>query len=169
MVLAEPLGGEVIAVHLVEKNRPDVVQHSATRRLAPYIHASTLCMLAFWPQADEAAYLARYPFQEYGAGIWGTEEKLRAFLQETRARGHVEWEAPNSRFLVGAPVYSKEGTLLAAVGVSLAVTGPLDEAGRSRVVRAVTQAVAALQSGTYAESPADSASRSAAESARQAS
>jgi len=164
VVLAEPLGGEVIAVHLVDKNRPGVVQHSSTRRLAPYIHASTLCMLAFWPPTEEAAYEARYPFQEYGAGIWGTEEKLKAFLEETRARGHVAWKAPNARFLVAAPVYSKQGSLLAAVGVSVAMTQPLTEAEQARVVRIVTDAVAGLHSGNYAESPAASASRSAPQS-----
>lgn len=161
VVLAEPLGGEVIAVHLIDKNRPGVVQHSATRRLAPYIHASTLCMLAFWPPAEEAAYEARYPFQEYGAGRWGTEDRLRAFLEESRARGHVAWEAPNARFLVGVPVYSTEGTLLAAVGVSAAMTQPWTEAEKAAVVRTVTEAVARLHSGSYAEIPAASASLSA--------
>lgn len=161
VVLAEPLGGEIVAVHLIESNRAGVVQHSATRRLAPYIHASTLCMMAFWPPSEEAAYLARYPFQEYGAGIWGTEQRLRTFLEETRARGHVAWEAPNSRFLVGVPVYSKEGSLLAAVGVSGAMTKPWSDAEKQRVVRTVTEAVARLESGAYAESPTPSASRNA--------
>ena len=163
VVLAEPLGGEVIAVHLVEKNRAGVVQHSASRRLAPYIHASTLCLMAFWPAAEEAAYVARYPFQEYGAGIWGTEERLNDFLQETRTRGYVEWEAPNSRFLVGVPVYSAEGTLLAAVGVSVAMTRRWSSAEKSKVVRTVTEAVARLHGdGNYAGIPTASASRKAA-------
>jgi DNA-binding IclR family transcriptional regulator len=161
VVLSEPLGGEVIAVHLIEMNRPGVVQHSATRRLAPYVHASTLCMLAFWPPAEEAAYRARYPFQEYGAGLWGNEDRLRRFLEETRARGYVEWEAPNSRLLVGVPVYSSEGSLLAAVGVSVAMTPPWTAARKAGVVRTVTEAVASLHSGRYVESPAASASRSA--------
>lgn len=147
VVLAEPLGGEVIAVHLIEKNRPGVVQHSASRRLAPYIHASTLCMMAFWPPAEEAAYVARYPFSEYGAGIWGTEERLRTFLEETRARGFVAWEAPNARYLVGVPVYAKEGTLLAAVGVSAAAPEPWNEEKKAEIVRTVTQAVTGLSAG----------------------
>jgi len=161
VVLAEPLGGEVIAVHLIERNRPGVVQHSSTRRLAPYIHASTLCMLAFWPPAEEAAYTARYPFQEYGAGLWGTEERLRTFLEQARARGHVAWEAPNSRFLVGVPIYSSEGTLLAAVGVSVAMTQPWADAAKADLVRLATEAVARLSAGAYAGSSTDSASRSA--------
>ena len=165
VVLAEPLGGEVIAVHLIEKNRPGIVQHSATRRLAPYIHASTLCMMAFWPAADEAAYEARYPFHEYGAGVWGTEERFRMFLEETRARGHVEWEAPNARFLIGVPVYSPEGTLLAAVGVSVVRGDGWSDTDRGRAVRLVREAVGRLQSSRYAESPAASASRSAGQSA----
>jgi DNA-binding IclR family transcriptional regulator len=145
-VLAEPLGGEVIAVHLIEKNRPGVVQHSASRRLAPYIHASTLCMLAFWPPAEAAAYEARYPFIEYGAGLWGSEDRLRAFLDETRRRGYLAWEAPNSRFLAGAPVYSREGLLLAAVGVSIPIDRPWVHAEKDAVIRIVTDAVARLNS-----------------------
>lgn len=161
VVLAEPLGGEVIAVHLIEKNRPGVVQHSAARRLAPYIHASTLCMMAFWPAAEEAAYVARYPFSEYGAGVWGTEERFRKFLEQARARGFVAWEAPTSRFLVGVPVYARQGTLLAAVGVSVAATEPLSKTRKDRIVQTVTQAVTLLNSNAYTAAPADSASRTA--------
>ena len=146
VVLAEPLGGEIIAVHLIEKNRPGVVQHSASRRLAPYIHASTLCMLAFWTPGEVAAYEARYPFMEYGAGLWGTEARLRGFLEKTRARGYLAWDAPNSRFLVGVPVYSREGSLLAAVGVSVAMDRAWSEAEKEAVVREVTTAVANLKS-----------------------
>ncbi|MBM3842721.1 MAG: helix-turn-helix domain-containing protein [Verrucomicrobia bacterium] len=161
VVLAEPLGGEIVAVHLIETNRPGIVQHSATRRLAPYIHASTLCMLAFWPAAEAGAYESRYPFHEYGAGIWGTEERLRRFLEDARQRGHVAWEAPNSRFLVGVPVYSKEGTLLAAVGVSIAMSRPWSEAEKAGVLRTVVDGVSRLHSGAYTESPATSAARKA--------
>ena len=164
VVLAESLGGEVIAVHLIETNRPGVVQHSATRRLAPYIHASTLCMLAFWPPAEEEAYVARYPFQEYGAGRWGSEERLRTFLEETRARGHVVWEATPGRFLVGVPVYSREGTLLAAIGVSATMTRSWSEPEKADVVRTVTEAVAGLHAGRYTDNPAVSASRNAEQS-----
>jgi DNA-binding IclR family transcriptional regulator len=121
-------------------------------------------MMAFWPPADEAAYQARYPFQEYGAGIWGTEERLQAFLAETRQRGCVAWEAPNSRFLVGLPVYSREGSLLAAVGVSVAMTRPWSEAEKDGIVRIVTEAVARLEAGAYVESPTPSASRKAPQS-----
>lgn len=145
VVLAEALGGEVVAVHLIDKNRPGTVQHSSTRRLAPYIHASTLCFQAFWPPDEESAYEARYPFHEYGAGVWGTEVKLRSFLQNARERGYVAWKAPNDRFLVGVPVYSKESTLLAAIGVSVASQNPLTEAEKSRIVQKVTTAVAGLQ------------------------
>lgn len=144
VVLAEALGGEVIAVHLIDKNRPGVVQHSSTRRLAPYIHASTLCFQAFWPPDEEAAYEARYPFNDYGAGIWSEKKKFHAFLEETRKCGHVAWEAPTSRFLVGVPVFSKDGTLLAAVGVSVATEGSPSPVGKDAIVAKVTAAVAGL-------------------------
>jgi IclR family KDG regulon transcriptional repressor len=148
VVLAEPLGGEVIAVHLVEKNRPGVVQHSSTRRLTPYVHASTLCLMAFWPPAELAAYEARYPFQEYGAGVWGPETKLDAFLEAARRQGHVAWEGPDSRFLVGAPVYSAEGALLAAVGVSVTMNPSWGESKKSAIVAQVKTAVGRLRPGS---------------------
>jgi DNA-binding IclR family transcriptional regulator len=160
-VLAEPLGGEIVAVHLIEKNRPGVVQHSSTRRLAPYIHASTLCMLAFWPPTDAAAYQANYPFLEYGAGIWGTEANLRKFLDQARARGHVVWDAPNGHFLVGVPVYSSEGTLLAAAAVSASTDGRLSNARKAAIVQTVTNAVSALRADAYLEDAMPSAARSA--------
>jgi DNA-binding IclR family transcriptional regulator len=163
VVLAEPLGGEVVAVHLIEKDRPGVVQHSASRRLAPYIHASTLCMLAFWPPAEAAAYEARYPFVEYGAGLWGSEDKLRAFLEETRCRGFLSWEPPNSRFLVGAPIFSREGSLLAAVGVSIAMEQRWTAKEKTAVVRIVTDAVARLHTGSHLGKPAASSVRTASE------
>jgi DNA-binding IclR family transcriptional regulator len=162
VVLAESLGGEIIAVHLIEKDRPGVVQHSASRRLAPYVHASTLCMLAFWPPAEAAAYAARYPFVDYGAGLWGSEEKLRTFLEETRRRGILSWEPPNSRVLVGAPIFSREGSLLAAVGVSLVMERPWTEAQKATVIRTVTEAVARLHTDRYAGQPDASSARTAA-------
>ena len=144
VVLAEALGGEVIAVHLIEQNRLGIVQHSSTRRLAPYVHASTLCLHAFWPPAEEAAYEARHPFNEYGAGVWGSEASFRKFLKQTRKLGHVAWESPAKRFLVAAPVFSTEGTLLAAVGVSVPIEHLRTENEKAAVVKRVNEAVGRL-------------------------
>jgi hypothetical protein len=38
----EALGAKAVAVRLIDKNRPGVVQNTSRRRLAPTIHASTL-------------------------------------------------------------------------------------------------------------------------------
>ncbi len=161
VVVAEPLGGDVIAAHLVEKDRPGVVQHSASRRLTPYVHASTLCMMAFWSPEEAAAYSARYPFQEYGAGVWGTEQRLKKFLEEARDRGYVAWDGQNSRFLVGVPIFTKGGALLATVGVSLESTKVSTAAAKARVVRTVTAAVARMSSKGHTARSAVSASRKA--------
>jgi len=150
VVLAEPLGGEVVAVHLMDQNRPGVVQHSSSRRLAPYIHASTLCLHAFWPNADESAYEARHPFHEYGAGVWGTETNFRAFLDKTRKLGYVSWEAPNGRFLVGVPVFSGEGALLAAVGASVSTEQPRTDREKRAIVTLIREGVAGLQASAQA-------------------
>ena len=144
VVLAEPMGGEVVAVHLVEKNRPGVVQHSSTRRLAPYVHASTLCFLAFWPPDEESAYKTRYPFGEYGSGVWGDEKRLLVFLKKARDLGYVAFEAPTGRFLVGFPVYAQEGTLLATVGLSMAIERPLDAREKMAIVERVRLGVDGL-------------------------
>lgn len=144
VVLAEAMGEEIVAVHLIEKNRPEIVQHSATRRLAPYVHASTLCFLAFWSAEEERAYENRYPFGEYGSGVWGEEQRLRDFLKETRERGYVAFESPNGRFLVGFPVYSKEGNLLAAVGVSVATEHTLTHREKDSIVTKVQRRVEGL-------------------------
>jgi DNA-binding IclR family transcriptional regulator len=159
VVVAEPLGGDVIAAHLVEKDRPGVVQHSASRRLTPYVHASTLCMMAFWSLEEAAAYRARYPFQDFGAGVWGTEQRLEKFLDEARDCGYVAWDNRDSRFLVGVPIYTKGGTLVAAVGVSLERTKVSTAAAKARVVRTVTEAVAEMSSKAYTTTSSASASR----------
>lgn len=144
VALAEPLGGEVVAVHLIDKNRPGVVQHSSTRRLAPYVHASTLCMLAFWTPDEEHAYLNRYPFQEFGTGVWGTEKKLRAFLDQSRKRGYVAWEGPNSRFLAASPIFSPQQSLLASVGISIPMDDTWTSDEKQAVVNRMLSAVADL-------------------------
>lgn len=144
VVLAEAMGDEVVAVHLIEKNRPGVVQHSATRRLAPYVHASTLCFLAFWPPEEERAYETRYPFGEYGRGVWGDELRLREFLKDARAKGFVALDAPTGRFLVGFPVYSQEGNLLAAVGVSVATEHSLTHEEKNAIIAKVQYRVGGL-------------------------
>jgi DNA-binding IclR family transcriptional regulator len=144
VVVAEPLGGDIIAAHLVEKDRAGVVQHSGSRRLTPYVHASTLCMMAFWPAEEAAAYRARYPFEEYGAGVWGTEQRLHKFLEDTRSRGYVSWDGPNSRFLIGVPIFAKSGTLLAAVGVALESTRVPTAAEKAKATKIVMHAVAKI-------------------------
>jgi len=145
VVLAEAMGEEVVAVHLIEKNRPGVVQHSSTRRLAPYVHASTLCFLAFWPPDEERAYENRYPFGEYGSGVWGEEKRLREFLAEARQQGYVAFDAPTGRFLVGFPVFSQEGNLLATVGVSVATDRPLTVREKEAIIRLVREGVDGLR------------------------
>jgi DNA-binding IclR family transcriptional regulator len=144
VVLAEAMGEEVVAVHLIEKNRPGLVQHSSTRRLAPYVHASTLCFLAFWPPDEERAYETRYPFGEYGSGVWGEEQRLRDFLKEARNQGYVAFEAPTGRFLVGFPVCSPEGNLLATVGVSVATESPLALHEKDAIIAKVREGVEGL-------------------------
>lgn len=145
VVLAEAMAGEVVAVHLVEKNRPGVVQHSSTRLLAPYVHASTLCFLAFWSPEEEQAYENRYPFSEYGSGVWGEEQRLKDFLRDARSQKYVAFEAPNGRFLVGFPVYSQEGILLATVGVSVATERSLTGREKNVIIEKVRLGVESLR------------------------
>lgn len=63
-------GGEVTCVLRVSPDMPDMVQRPASRHYMPYSSASAIVLQAANPREAQLVE-ALYPFDEYGAGIWG--------------------------------------------------------------------------------------------------
>jgi len=65
----------------VSPDRPGIVQHPENREFMPYSSVSAVVVQAADRQAAQNLELL-YPFDEYGAGLWGTIENFTAELEE---------------------------------------------------------------------------------------
>ena len=70
----------------ISPDMPGLLQHPVNRDFMPYSSASAIVLQAAAPQ--EARRLERlYPFDEYGAGLWGTRENFAAELERVAHDG----------------------------------------------------------------------------------
>ncbi len=70
----------------ISPDQPGVVQHPENREFMPYSSASAIVVQAADRQAVQSLELL-YPFDEYGAGLWGTVENFAAELEEVAHDG----------------------------------------------------------------------------------
>ena len=70
ITLAALKGSEVDCLLRISPELPGSVQRAAERRFMPYSSVSAIVIQAAYPQESQAMEAA-YPFDEYGAGIWG--------------------------------------------------------------------------------------------------
>jgi len=144
--VAEPVGGEIEVTLRVDPARPGTLERPGGRMLVPYTMALTLCFQAFWSVSDRASYEARYPFDEYGRGVWGDEATLEAFLGECRRVGYVERGAPGP-YRLAVPVSGADGRVLAVIGVSRQHESAKEQARVSRALIKELQSAARTISG----------------------
>ena len=122
VVLAQPIGGEVVKVMRLGSERAAIVQF--TRQvMPPYSTASAIIYQAFAGDEARAAYRARYPFYEHGAATWSSERTFDDALALTREQGVAVLELKTTGVLtVSAPVLTARNELIAAIGATV----PLD-------------------------------------------
>ncbi len=70
----------------ISPDQPGVVQHPEHREFMPYSSVSAIVLQAADRQAAQSLELL-YPFDEYGAGLWGTAENFAAELEEVAHDG----------------------------------------------------------------------------------
>jgi DNA-binding IclR family transcriptional regulator len=75
-LLAERLGGQVVASLVVEPEAPTVVRRPRGKLLGAYSSASGLAVQAFGGQEDRAALVLAHPFWEEASGLWRSPLRL---------------------------------------------------------------------------------------------
>ena len=86
LTLAALKDSAVKCVMRVSPDLPGVVQHPENREFMPYSSVSAIVLQAANPQAAHRMEQL-YPFDEYGAGLWGTWESFTAELQQVAHDG----------------------------------------------------------------------------------
>lgn len=86
ITLAVLAGAEIRCLLRVTPRTPGVVQFPGRRYFMPYVSASAILLQSLYP--ERAALLEQqYPFEEYGAGLWGTPENFSAAKERVVQRG----------------------------------------------------------------------------------
>lgn len=102
---------------------PARVERPERMSLAPYTTASSLCHEALWSGDRATQFAQTYPFDLYGVGFWGTEERYRIALDQFSREGRVV--VAHSRLpRVACPVRGTGGELRMTIGASYAGASP---------------------------------------------
>jgi DNA-binding IclR family transcriptional regulator len=123
--------------------RPGIAEQPQHHVLGAYASSSALVFQAFWTEEDRNNFRRRYPFEEYGAGLWQSEATLDRYLQEVRHKGYALLPpSDRAQLRVAFPIFGAGNELRAVLGASVPATDPLAQpAGYPQVVRAVSDAV----------------------------
>lgn len=70
----------------ISPDAPGELQHPAERTFTPYVMASAIVLQAVYPE-ESARLEERYPFDEYGVGMWGSLENFSAAKQKVLQDG----------------------------------------------------------------------------------
>ena len=143
VVISEPIGGEVVQTHRVERGKNQQFRRSVTDYAAPYAHVSSLCIYAFWGEREQEAYDRRYPFSEYGVRIWEDESALEKYLESVRRENLAVLDS-GGQYRAAVPIQSPRGELIATLGIAFAPDFEITFSGRKRVLRKLRGAVQSL-------------------------
>ena len=70
----------------ISPDAPGELQNPADRTFTPYVMASAIVLQAVYPE-ESARLEERYPFDEYGVGMWGSLENFSAAKQKVLQDG----------------------------------------------------------------------------------
>jgi DNA-binding IclR family transcriptional regulator len=136
---AECVGGEVILKLRMTPERPGLLERPWNSVMLPYVSASALVFQAFWTETQRKAHQQRYPFAEYGAHLWQTEERLEEFLATVRAKGHADPPPDQSGLVrVAVPIFFSGHEIVGALGAAITVAPKNgDEGERQRAIEQI--------------------------------
>lgn len=144
VVFAQIVGGDILKSMRINAERPAVIEYPQGVSQHPYVSASALLIQSLWSEEERVAYRDRYPFLEYGAHVWGTQERFDEQMEAVRRNGYAVVDIDKGGvFKVAAPVTGPDGQVLAAIGANI----PLERASgpqRRRLVEEVLKAAANL-------------------------
>lgn len=128
-IFAQVVGGDVRKIMRIIPERPGVLEYPHDVSLHPYVSASALLFQSLWTEEERAAYRKRYPFWEYGAHAWGTEERFGEAMEAARRQGYAAVDIEKTGvYTMAAPVTGADGQVLGAIGATI----PLEKARENR-------------------------------------
>lgn len=115
----EEIGGDVVLKLRMTPERPGLLEKPWHSVMLAYTSASVLVFQAFWRDDQRFDYTQRYPFEQYGATSWESEEQLAAFLDEVRAKGYAAPPVtPSGLSRIAVPVFGPGNSLIGALGAA---------------------------------------------------
>lgn len=134
--------GSRLAVRLrMSPDRPKIMQRPASQAHGLYGSATGLAFLAFAPHDHVMSVRQVQPFHEHGIQLWGSYERLEAFLENCRECGcAVTPFTGQELFRVAAPVRDSDGVAVAYIGASVPAGTAEDAATQEDLVGAVIDA-----------------------------
>jgi DNA-binding IclR family transcriptional regulator len=139
--------GEAVCIDQVDGLFPIRLSAAVGRHLPLHAGASPRLLLAFAPEADREAFLARGRYPALAPATITDAATLRRALQETRRIGHVESEGESDEGAVGiaAPIRDAAGNVRAAISVAGPATR-IEGARREAIVAGVRTGAMAVSS-----------------------
>ncbi len=149
ITLCQHVGGEVRVRMRISPDRPDMLQKPLDHWLAPYGTASGLLFLALLDGETRMLMEQRYPFDEFGAHLWGDPESLQTYLRKIRAQqSALHPFTSKSRLALAVPVYGADKGVIACLGASMPLTPKL----KGKATRLLNRAAREIQH-TFCETP----------------
>ncbi|MBC2603940.1 helix-turn-helix domain-containing protein [Puniceicoccus vermicola] len=135
-ITAEAEGVDVLCDRLIEPSRKNVVIRGSRTWLPPYTSASSLCHLAFWPSHPRKQCETLYPFAMYGAGYWGSAQKLESAIAKVREVGFVDIHDRDPH-RVAVPLFNRNNALKGSLGASFPGDSSPSSSERQSVIDAL--------------------------------
>ena len=117
-VYAEAEQDDMRIIWRIDFKRPDVVERVDREVSHPYDTATALVFHAFADEPRAEAMRRRFPFAEFGRGIWERRKDFDQFLRSVRDSGAVTapWSVDRELGAVAAPVFDRGNRLTGSVG-----------------------------------------------------
>lgn len=136
----ECVGGEVVLKLRMTPERPGLLERPWNSVMLPYVSASVLVFQAFWNLPERQAHAQRYPFAEYGAHVWQTEEHLERFLAGVREKGYAAPPVDASGLVrVAVPVFFSGNEIVGALGAAMVIPAKSGDNGERQEIIARLQ------------------------------
>ncbi len=134
VTFCEPVGSQVLMLLRMSHDRGGLLERPR-RTMHSYGSATALAMQAFWSEEERAEFRATHPFWEHGQHLWGSLDKLDAYLATVRQAGvALPAVKENNLFLVSAPVFGSGRQLVGALGLNLGPIDDIDEPTRQKAI-----------------------------------
>jgi len=116
VVLAEHVGGEIIAVLLIPAGPGEIPTNPLPWPLHPY--GTGLVFQAYWSEAQLREYRKRHPFSEATTDVayWKSEDRVDRFLPVIRRRGCLVLRS--DPFRLAAPIFDSAGGIRAFISIT---------------------------------------------------